>query len=246
MRRSKRFRKKQTKRKTKKLIVGGVKRRRNVTVIVQPNSKPANSEPVSMPDLSKITSGALTTSWRAAEDKVQRKLAAAMTASAHAEKKRAEYLDAAPAAARARAYLAEVTAAVAKSEAWAKHQDSAYSAETLHELREGEKEVKDAASRALAVANALAARALNTFQIAKNEANERAVEAREARANYEAAKIHAQRVESYLPRRTAIELDSNVFTALRENTARMLAATQSLAAPPATTVPPPPVRWHRQ
>ena len=242
MSRSKRFRKKQTKRKTKKIIVGGVKVNKLNT---RRKINPEQAAPVSRLDLTQVTRNARERQTEAAKDEARRMSALAIQASAHAEKKRAEYLDAARAAARARTYLAQVTAAVAESEDWAAHQGSAYSAETLHEMSEGEKKVKGAANRAAAIANALAARALNTWQIAKNEANERAREARLATYDSATVDTHAQRVASFLPPLTAPPSSSNVFSDLIDNTTSMLAALKSPVAPHASTLPPPPLTWRR-
>ena len=226
MRRSKRFRKKQTKRKTKKIIVGGVKfntskKPSTVKFIVHDHAR--------IPNLTQLTREALAAANRAAEDEAQRMAALAIQAKAHAESTQVVAQAAYSDAVKASTYAARVEAAAAKSEAWLQHQ---VSAELFQELSEGNKAATTTAALAANSALNLAEQRADTWDAATRWADYRVRKASKAKDDHNKATAREQRFAS---------LHSppygNAFTDLIENTSSILAAAKSSAAPPAADVP---------
>jgi len=292
MTRSKRFRKRQTQRKTKRIIVGGVKKSKK--------SKKIREVKIDIPhfNFAEITNNALAASIRAAKDKAQDIFHSSIQARAHAERTKAEAQAANIDAKTAYKHAERITADAARSDEWAK---SNVPSKMFHELREGNKTVVDDAQRAAHFAADWAKRKTDVWHNAMAWANYRAEEASKAAHYSDEVKTHAQKVAPFLTRHAApppsgntfvyshpfvapnalvaptssvanttrsanIPLDlnrtqlmpvalnrraapppsGNVLSELTTNTAKMLAALKSLAAPHASVLPPPPSRWFRK
>jgi hypothetical protein len=192
MTRSKRFRKRQTQRKTKRIIVGGVKKSREVKIDISPVPKY---------DFTQITKDALAASIRAAADKAQDIFHSSIQARAHAERTKAEAQAAYINAKKAKEHAERIAADAARSDEWAK--SNVPSKKMFHELREGNKAVVDAAQRAAHFAADWAERKTNVWHAALDWAKYRAEEASKAAHYSDEVKTHAQKVAPFLTRHAA-------------------------------------------
>jgi hypothetical protein len=242
MTRSKRFRKRQTQRKTKRIIVGGVKKSKKFREVK------IDTAPVPHFDFSQITNAALAASIRAAKDKAQDIFHSSIQARAHAERTKAEaqaaYID----AKTANEHAERIKAEAARSDEWAKYN---VPGKMFHELRKGNKTVVDAAQRAAHFAADWAERKINVWHAALDWAKYRAEEASKAAHYSDEVKTHAQKVAPFLTRHAAPPPSGNTVVyshpfvapdALVAPTSSVANTTRSAYMPPALNrraAPPP-------